>query len=389
MIRIVCVVGARPNFVKMAPLVRHIKEEWSDTFETTLVHTGQHYDEKLSQIFFEELRMPQPDVNLGVGSGTAVRQIAEIMQRFEEVLLWKKPDRVVVVGDVNSTLATALAAEKMGIPVAHVEAGLRSFDPAMPEETNRVLTDRVSDLLFATEESAVQNLLNEGFDKERIFWVGNIMIDSLISHSHEAGRSTILNRMSLAPQEYALVTLHRPSNVDTQEGMGRMVALLSEVEKRIRVLFPIHPRTRGRMEEFGLASALGTLRNVTLCEPVGYLDFIRLMRDAKMVLTDSGGIQEETTALGTPCLTLRENTERPATITEGTNLLIGTDPQRALAAVVDILEGRGKKGRVPTLWDGQAAQRIVRILQARSAGRAPHLKEAPLSNAEFGLRNAE
>lgn len=380
MIRIVCVVGARPNFVKMAPLVRQIKEAWSDTFETTLVHTGQHYDEKLSQVFFEELQIPQPDVNLGVGSGTATRQIAEMMQRFEEVLIWKKPDRVVVVGDVNSTLATALAAEKMGIPVAHVEAGLRSFDRSMPEETNRVLTDRLSDLLFATEESAVQNLRNEGFEKERIFWVGNVMIDALISHAQEAERSTILNRMNLDPQQYTLITLHRPSNVDTPEGMGRILTILSEVEKRLRVLFPIHPRTRGRMEEFGLGSSFRALRNVTLCEPVGYLDFIRLMRDAKMVLTDSGGIQEETTALGIPCLTLRENTERPATITEGTNLLTGTDPDRVLAAVIDILAGRGKRGRVPTLWDGQAARRIVRILQSHSTGREPS-QGVPLSTS--------
>ncbi len=378
MIRIVCVVGARPNFVKMAPLVRHIKEEWSDTFETTLVHTGQHYDEKLSQVFFEELQIPQPDVNLGVGSGTPVRQIAEIMQRFEEVLLWKKPDRVVVVGDVNSTLAAALAAEKMGIPVAHVEAGLRSFDRMMPEETNRVLTDRLSDLLFATEESAVQNLLNEGFEKERIFWVGNVMIDALISHAQEAERSTILNQTNLVPQQYALVTLHRPSNVDTPEGVGRIWTILSEVEKQMRILFPIHPRTRARMEEFGLGASFRALRNVTLCEPVGYLDFIRLMRDAKMVLTDSGGIQEETTALGIPCLTLRENTERPVTLTEGTNLLTGTDPDRVLAAVVDILEGRGKRGKVPTLWDGQAARRIVRILQSQS-NRRESSKEIPLS----------
>ncbi len=379
MIRLVCVVGARPNFVKMAPLVRQMKEEWSDTFETTLVHTGQHYDEKLSQVFFEELHLPQPDVNLGVGSGTAVRQIAEIMQRFEEVLLWKMPDRVVVVGDVNSTLATALAAEKMGIPVAHVEAGLRSFDRAMPEETNRVLTDRLSDLLFATEEGAVQNLLSEGFEKERIFWVGNLMIDSLLHHAREAERSTILDRMNLSPQRYALMTLHRPSNVDTREGMDRIVSIVSKVEKRIRVVFPIHPRTRGRMEEFGLASTLGDLRNVTLCEPVGYLDFIRLMRDSKMVLTDSGGIQEETTALGIPCLTLRENTERPVTLTEGTNLLTGTDPDRVLAAVDDILEERGKKGKIPALWDGQAARRIVQILQSRSVRRESNLKESPLS----------
>ncbi len=379
MIRIVCVVGARPNFIKMAPLVRHIKEEWNETFEATLVHTGQHYDERLSQVFFEELGLPQPDVNLGVGSGTAARQIAEIMQRFEEVLLWKKPDRVLVVGDVNSTLATALAAEKAGIPVAHVEAGLRSFDRTMPEETNRVLTDRLSDLLFATEESAVQNLLKEGFEKERIFLAGNVMIDALVGHAHEAERSTILNRMNLAPQQYALMTLHRPANVDTREGMEKILALLFDLEKRIRVLFPIHPRTQTRMEAFGLASAFGALRNVALCEPVGYLDFIRLMRDAKMVLTDSGGIQEETTALGIPCLTLRENTERPVTLTEGTNLLIGTDPRRVLAAAVDILEGRGKKGRVPTLWDGQAARRIVRILQDRSVAREPNPKEAPLS----------
>ncbi|MBI3802512.1 MAG: UDP-N-acetylglucosamine 2-epimerase (non-hydrolyzing) [Nitrospirae bacterium] len=379
MIRLICVVGARPNFVKMAPLVQQIKEGWGDLFETTLVHTGQHYDQTLSKVFFDALRLPIPDVNLGVGSGSAARQIAEIMQRFEEVILWKKPDQVLVVGDVNSTLATALAAEKVGVPVAHVEAGLRSFDRRMPEEMNRILTDQLSELLFATEESAVQNLLNEGIGKERIFWVGNVMIDALISHAQEAERSTILRQLNLAPQGYALLTLHRPSNVDTQEGMHRIFALLSEVEKRIRVVFPVHPRTLGRMEEFDLMTSFRAMKNVTFCEPAGYLDFLRLMRDAKMVLTDSGGVQEETTALAIPCLTLRENTERPVTITQGTNLLTGTDPQRVLSAVIDIIEGRGKRGKVPALWDGQAALRIVQVLQGHAGQGRRHPTALPLS----------
>jgi UDP-N-acetylglucosamine 2-epimerase (non-hydrolysing) len=349
----------------MAPLARHLQEEWSEVFQTTLVHTGQHYDEKLSQVFFDELHLPRPDVNLGVGAETPIRQIAKMMERFEEVLVWKKPDLVLVVGDVSSTLATALTAKKMGIPVAHVEAGLRSFDPEMPEEINRVVTDQLSDYLFATEESAVQNLTREGFPKERIFFVGNLMIDALLGHVQEADRSTILEQWGLAAQQYALMTLHRPSNVDRREGLEAILASLTEIEKKIEVVFPIHPRTLVRMEEFGLKKSFAGLKNVKLCEPAGYLDFLRLMRDSKMVMTDSGGIQEETTVLGVPCLTLRENTERPVTITEGSNRLVGTEPSRVISAALDILEGRGKTGKIPPLWDGQAAQRIVRILQER------------------------
>lgn len=362
MIQIVCVVGARPNFVKMAPLVHHIQKEWGDHFQTTLVHTGQHYDEKLSQVFFDELHLPRPDVNLCVGPGSQIRQIAQIMERFEDFLLAKKPDLVLVVGDVSSTLATALTAEKLGIKVAHVEAGLRSFDREMPEETNRILTDQLSDFLFVTEEGAIQNLLNEGCAKEKIFFVGNVMIDALMSHVQEADRSTILDRLQVTPKNYALMTLHRPVNVDKKEGIEKVLYTLSQIQKRIHVVFPIHPRTQHRIEEFGLKSTLLDLKNVTTCDPVGYLDFLRLMRDSKMVLTDSGGIQEETTVLGVPCLTLRENTERPVTVTEGSNLLIGTDPQKVVEAVADILEGRGKKGKIPSLWDGRAAHRIVEIL---------------------------
>lgn len=362
MIQIVCVVGARPNFVKMAPLVHHIQEAWSGRIQTTLVHTGQHYDEKLSQVFFDELRLPRPDVNLCVGPGSQIRQIAQIMERFEDFLLAKKPDLVLVVGDVSSTLATALTAEKMGIKVAHVEAGLRSFDREMPEETNRILTDQLSDFLFVTEEGAVQNLLNEGCAKEKIFFVGNVMIDALVSHVQEAGRSTILERLQVTAKNYALMTLHRPANVDKKEGIEKILETLSRIQKQVHVVFPIHPRTQHRIDEFGLKSTLLDLKNVTVCDPVGYLDFLRLMRDSKMVLTDSGGIQEETTVLGVPCLTLRENTERPVTVTEGSNLLIGTDPEKVIEAVSDILEGRGKKGKIPPFWDGRAAHRIVEIL---------------------------
>jgi len=370
MIQIVCVVGARPNFVKMAPLVHHIQKEWRDHFQVTLVHTGQHYDEKLSQVFFDELHLPRPDVNLCVGAGSQIRQIAQIMERFEELLLLKKPDLVLVVGDVSSTLAAALTAEKMGIRVAHVEAGLRSFDREMPEETNRILTDQLSDFLFVTEEGAIRNLLNEGCAKEKIFFVGNVMIDALISHVQEADRSTILDRLRVAPKNYALMTLHRPANVDKKEGLEKILYTLSRIQKEIHVVFPVHPRTRHRIDEFGLEPTLLGLKNVTVCDPVGYLDFLRLMRDAKMVLTDSGGIQEETTVLGVPCLTLRENTERPVTVTEGSNLLIGTDPQRVIEAVTDILEGRGKKGKVPLFWDGRAADRIVKILDRACRVRA-------------------
>lgn len=369
MIQVVCVAGARPNFVKMAPLVRHMQEEWSGQFQTTLVHTGQQEDERSPQGFFEERHLPRPDVNLCVGSGTLVRQIAQMMERLEEILIWKKPDLVVVVGDVDSTLAAALTAEKMGVKVAHIEAGLRSFDREMPEETNRLLTDRLSDYLFTTEESGVQNLLNEGFEKEKIFMVGSVMIDVLIDQMHEAERSGILERLNVAPQQYALLTLHRPGNVDKKEGIERILGSLAMIEKRIPVVFSVHSRTQNRIEEFGLKSALAGLKNVTVCDRLGYLDFLRLMQEAKMVLTDSGGIQEETTVLGVPCLTLGHNTERPVTVVEGSNLLIGTDPAKIMEAVGDILQGRGKKGKIPMFWDGRAARRIVEILYQKCAKR--------------------
>jgi UDP-N-acetylglucosamine 2-epimerase (non-hydrolysing) len=353
--KIVCVVGARPNFIKMAALIAEFRRRPS--FDVRLIHTGQHFSPEMSQAFFEDLELPAPDLNLEVGSGTGTFQTAEVMKRLEPVLLDNRPDRLVVVGDVNSTLAAALVAAKLGVAIAHVEAGLRSFDRTMPEEINRVLTDAISDCLFVTEPDGVANLLAEGVQKEKIHFVGNVMIDTLLRFRDKAGRSTILEELGLLPNEYTVTTLHRPSNVDSPETLKALCEVLAQLAKRLPVVFPVHPRTRRRMEAAGLNAP-----NLLLTAPLGYLDFLRLMSGARLVLTDSGGIQEETTILGVPCLTVRENTERPVTIERGTNRLVGTDPQRILDAAIKALGETGMHLRVPELWDGMAATRIADVL---------------------------
>lgn len=355
--KLALVVGARPNFVKAAALVaamRHYPElHWR------LIHTGQHYDVNMSDTFFRDLEIPQPHVNLNVGSTAAAVQTAEIMFRLAPVLGTERPDLVVVVGDVNSTLAGALVAVKMGIPLAHVEAGLRSFDRTMPEEINRLLTDAVADFCFTTEPAANDNLLREGVAPERIYHVGNVMIDTLYRFRERAAASDILARLGLVPRAFAVLTLHRPSNVDDDATLAHVLELLRCVEQDVPLVFPVHPRTRQRLERLGPRTARPGLR---LLDPLPYLDFVQLMASATCVLTDSGGVQEETTALGVPCLTLRTTTERPITITEGTNRLVGLDGERVRQAWIEIRQGAWPVGRVPELWDGKAADRIVRIL---------------------------
>lgn len=359
-LKILNVVGARPNLPKIAPLMREMLRR--PEIEPILVHTGQHYDEKLSDIFFRQMGIPAPDVNLEVGSGSHAAQTAEVLKRVEPVLIEHKPDVVLVVGDVNSTIAVSLAAVKLGMRVAHVEAGLRSFDRTMPEEINRILTDAIADLLFVTEEDAIEHLLKEGRPRSSIHFVGNVMIDSLRHFLPIAQKSSIGRDLGLTDgqtwRRFAVLTLHRPSNVDSADKLGALMSAIEAVASEVPVIFPVHPRTKQRLAE------TGAIRNphLRLVDPVGYLDFLCLLSQATLVLTDSGGIQEETTALGVPCLTLRENTERPITISQGTNLLVGTDPSQITNAATDILAGKSKAGRIPPLWDGKAAERIVDIL---------------------------
>jgi UDP-N-acetylglucosamine 2-epimerase (non-hydrolysing) len=356
-----CVVGARPNFMKVAPILDAATRR-SD-IQCRLVHTGQHYDERMSTLFFRELGLPEPDAYLGVGSGNHAEQTGRVMLTFDAALEQMATDVVLVVGDVNSTLACALVAAKRGVTVAHVEAGLRSRDRRMPEEINRILTDQVSDLLFTTERSASRNLAAEGVPSERIHFVGNVMIDTLLSHRDRARRSDILDRLRLSPGCYAVCTLHRPSNVDTPTAAVNTVRALEALAQRLPVVLPFHPRTQAKLQQFGLLQRVRDLESVQMVQPLGYLDFLALMDHARLVFTDSGGVQEETTALGVPCLTFRENTERPVTVTEGTNRLVGLDPEAVAAAVDEVLAGRAPSGRVPEYWDGKAAERILTILQ--------------------------
>jgi UDP-N-acetylglucosamine 2-epimerase (non-hydrolysing) len=360
--KVLAVVGARPNFVKIAPIMAELAEYPYIT--TTLVYTGQHYDARMSDSFFANLEIPRPDTNLKVQSGGAIAQIAEIMTRLEPVLERVHPDIVVVVGDVNSTVAATLAAVKMGRPVAHVEAGLRSFDRGMPEEVNRVLTDSVSDLLFTSEPSGQENLVREGVDPERIHFVGNVMIDTLFRYRERARQSDVLDRLALRPGGYAVLTLHRPSNVDDEGTLGMLLGAVARIQAEIPVVFPVHPRTRQRLE--ALAGILPAMPGLRLADPMPYLDFVQLMAEARCVLTDSGGIQEETTALRIPCLTLRHNTERPITVTRGTNRIVGTDPGAIYGSWREVAEGKWTAGELPELWDGKAAGRIVRILLDRA-----------------------
>ena len=370
---ILCIVGARPNLMKMAPLLRALAAE-PGLPPAMLLHTGQHYDHALNGQLFTDLALPVPDINLEVGSGSHAVQTAEIMKRFEPVLDQHRPCCVVVVGDVNSTIACGLVAAKKEVPVVHVEAGLRSFDRAMPEEINRVLTDQISDLLYTTERSAHANLAREGIPAERIEFVGNLMIDSLVAALPKAvpvGRildAAGVSAPAVQAGRYGVVTLHRPSNVDRPEDLGAVLAILDRVSAILPIIWPVHPRTRAKIAEFGLESRISPER-IALLPPQGYLEMVGLMKDAAFVLTDSGGIQEETTALGVPCLTLRENTERPITVDQGTNTLVPRDEAVVLAAVREIVERGGKRGRAPEYWDGQAAPRIARHLRGWLQGR--------------------
>lgn len=360
--RIACVVGARPNFMKIAPLLEAMAEY--PNLDPILVHTGQHYDYEMSQIFFEELEIPKPDVYMGVGSGSHAVQTAKIMMAFEEVVIEHKSDVVLVVGDVNSTLACAIVGSKLCIPVAHVEAGIRSLDRAMPEEINRILTDVISDYLFTRTGEADENLRKEGIPDEKIFLVGDITIDTLLKYKDQASSNEILDELGLDRESYVLMTLHRPSNVDDKANFVDILNALEKIQQRIKLVFPMHPRTKARIEGFGLSDAISDMENLMVIEPLGYLSFMGLMVNSKFVLTDSGGMQTETTVLNIPCLTMRENTERQETAREGTNILVGSDTQLIIQESMKILDGNGKAGSYPDIWDGQTAQRIARILNA-------------------------
>ena len=375
---VICVVGARPNFMKMAPILRAMKTHLPP-IPVLLVHTGQHYDKDMSDRLFDELDLPRPDINLEVGSATHAIQTAEVMRRFEPVLDANNPSCVLVVGDVNSTLACTLVAVKKAIPVAHVEAGLRSYDRSMPEEINRLLTDQIADRLYTTERSAMGNLGLEGISADRVRFVGNVMIDSLVASKPRArsARDTLANCQADVSvlghaQGYGVVTLHRPSNVDQPDTLREMLDILGEVAAKVPLVFALHPRTRNNIERFNLLGLVDAAKMVML-PPQGYLEMLGLMAGARLVLTDSGGLQEETTALGVPCLTLRENTERPITVEQGTNILVGRNRDAIIGHVDEILAGKGKLGRVPELWDGHAAERIAADLWQWLQLRTPQL----------------
>lgn len=365
MMKVILVCGARPNFMKIAPLMRainsHNEASGSDSIEPILAHTGQHYDYEMSKVFFENLELPEPDIHLGIGSGTHAEQTGRAMMRLEKVMIKEEPDLVIVVGDVNSTLAGALAAAKLHIPVAHVEAGLRSYDMYMPEEVNRLLTDHISDYLFTTSEYDDDNLRKEGISNDRIFCVGNVMVDSLLDSMHKAESSQILTRLDLNKGNFALLTLHRPNNVDKKESLQQIIEAIQAISQRIRIVFPAHPRTQNSLKRFAMTRFFED-EHIRLIEPLGYLDFLKLEMNARLVITDSGGIQEETTVLDIPCLTLRDTTEWPITISQGTNTLVGNSTQKIIAEALKILDGKSKKGSCPKLWDGKTAERIIKIL---------------------------
>lgn len=364
--KILCVAGARPNFMKIAPIMAAIQQA-PEHLQGYLVHTGQHYDAAMNHTFFEQLGIPEPDVNLEVGSATHAVQTAEIMKRFEPVIDDQRPAAVLVVGDVNSTIACALVAAKKRIPVVHLESGLRSYDRNMPEEINRVLTDQISDLLLTTEEDARANLLREGLEDSRIFFIGNVMIDTLFANLSKAVHWQDVLRLhgksikNISAKQYVVLTLHRPSNVDDKDTLQQLLRTIVKISKQIPVIFAAHPRTISRIEEFGLRDLLAG-ENLSLLPPLGYLEMLGLVSNSRLVMTDSGGLQEETTALGIPCLTLRENTERPITITQGTNTIVGSDSERIYQAFTEIMQTGGKAGHVPELWDGKAALRAVNVI---------------------------
>lgn len=362
--KIACIVGARPNFMKIAPILRALAPH---DVEAQLIHTGQHYDKALSDVFFDELEIPRPDVSLGVGSGSHGKQTADILVAIEQVLLDAKDagqpfDRMIVVGDVNSTMAATLAAVKLWIPVAHVEAGLRSGDRSMPEEINRLVTDSICDLLLCSEPDGVKNLEAEGKRADQIHLVGNVMIDTLLHQLEKAKSKSTLNDCGVEAGQYAVVTLHRPSNVDSKESLSQLVDVLLNTSKSLPIVFPVHPRTRGRLEEFALLDRLESEANVRLLGPMGYHDFLCLTSQAKVIVTDSGGLQEESTALGVPCLTMRENTERPITVDVGTSTLIGSSPAKLDKYLQKVIASSYKEGRCPDLWDGKASERIAKVI---------------------------
>jgi len=359
--KVICVVGARPNFMKIAPLVKEIEKY--PKIDYILVHTGQHYDKYLSKIFFDELEIPEPSINLGVGSGSREFQIKEVAKRFKSVLSKEKPDLVIVVGDINSTIACALAAKELGIKVAHVEAGLRSFDNTMPEEKNRIKTDAVSDYLFITEESALENLRKERIETNKIFFVGNVMIDTLVKNLEKAKISEMTKALNLTKRKFVVATIHRPSNVDKKQDLLRIIDILEYLQSRIKVVFPLHPRTKKSIEKFGLNAKIKSMRNLTTTGPLGYVDFLNLVLNSKCVVTDSGGIQEETTYLKIPCITMRFNTERPITVKEGSNVLVGNDKDRVISEFNKIMNNVYKKCKVPPYWDGKASERILDVLR--------------------------
>jgi UDP-N-acetylglucosamine 2-epimerase (non-hydrolysing) len=379
--KIISVVGARPNFMKVAPIHKafekvkyeksNVKRQMSNSasgagvnnessIQHLICHTGQHYDQKMSQIFFDELNLPKPDFYLGIGGGSHGLQTGRVMIEFEKVLLTERPDLVIVVGDVNSTIACSLTAVKLGIKVAHVEAGLRSFDRSMPEEINRILTDSISDYLFVTEPDGLKNLKNEGVSEKKIFYVGNTMIDSLVHLLPKINSSTVIQENEISNQNYVVATFHRPSNVDSEENLKSIIMLLNKIAREKKVIFPVHPRTKKKLEEYSLLATLHT--SLTLTDPIGYIDFIALIKNSALVITDSGGIQEETTFLGVPCITIRKTTERPITVEIGTNVLVGENFNKAYEISMDIMNGKIKKGTIPELWDGKTAERIVKVL---------------------------
>ena len=363
--RLACIVGARPNFMKIAPILRAMKS--NDSLVPTLIHTGQHYDKNLSDVFFEELGIARPDISLGVGSGSHAKQTADVLVAVEKVLVdaaeqGQPFDRMVVVGDVNSTMAAAIAATKLHIPVAHVEAGLRSFDRNMPEEINRILTDSICDMLLVSEPSGIENLQREGHPKENVHLVGNVMIDTLLTQVEEARKSGILSTLGFEKGSYGVVTLHRPANVDRPEILSGLVDVLANISSQLPLVFPIHPRTLSRLKEFDLLRRLDESAQIHCLEPLGYNDFLCLTSQAKVIVTDSGGLQEESTALGVACLTMRPNTERPVTVTEGTSTLIGSSADKLQKFLQQVIQGEYKSGKCPDLWDGRASERIVQII---------------------------
>ncbi|MDR3627001.1 MAG: UDP-N-acetylglucosamine 2-epimerase (non-hydrolyzing) [Ignavibacteriaceae bacterium] len=361
--KIISVVGARPNFMKMAPIDKEIRKHNSEFpaegFKHIICHTGQHYDMNMSDVFFYDLELPKPEYYLNVGSGSHAEQTAKIMIEFEKVLFNEKPDIIIVYGDVNSTIACSLVAAKLGIKIVHVEAGLRSFDREMPEEINRVLTDHLADYLFVTEKAGIKNLDSEGIPQDKMFFVGNVMIDSLIYYLPRTVKSNIMYNLELQPSSYLLVTLHRPSNVDNPENITKILSLLNKLAEKRKIIFPVHPRARNRIKN----NLSDFNKNLFITDPIGYIDFLTLMKNAELVLTDSGGIQEETTYLGVQCLTIRNNTERPVTVEIGTNQLAGTDSEKILQAAYGIINnGEIKKGSIPDLWDGKTSERIVHMI---------------------------